>query len=47
MTARTRIRVGLLAFAVLAFGLPVIATSAAAAVTTTPVSTNSRKGSTR
>jgi large repetitive protein len=37
MTARTRIRVGLLATAVLTFGLPAIVTSAAAAATTTPV----------
>jgi hypothetical protein len=37
MTARTRIRVGLLATAVLALGLPAIVTGAAAAATTTPV----------
>jgi large repetitive protein len=37
MTARTRIRVGLLATAILAFGLPAIVTSEAVAATTTPV----------
>ena len=37
MTARTRLRIGLLATAVLAFGLPAIATTAAVAATTTPV----------
>jgi PKD repeat protein len=37
MTAPTRIRVGLLATAVLAFGLPAVASTAAAAATTTPV----------
>src|SRR3954452_11434982 len=37
MTARTRLRVGLLATAVLAFGLPAIVASEAVAATTTPV----------
>ena len=41
MTARTRIRVRLLANAPFAFGLAAIATGAATAATTTPVTTGS------